>query len=202
MPLRLTVCNLDTKALLAAREITCPGGCSQNLVGPAGRFEGDVSLSVDFSVVVPTFRRPQQLSEALDSVSRQGGVATEVIVIDDSPEGSAREVVEGARGRVKYLHNPQPTGGVPSIVRNIGWPHAQGDFIHFLDDDDRVPDGHYLAVKAALTSRPEVGLVFGHVEPFGDCAPDKLMRERRFFANAAKRAAKCVRFGPRWAFAG
>jgi glycosyltransferase involved in cell wall biosynthesis len=164
---------------------------------------GASAIPVDFSVIVPTFRRPRELAEALASVLNQEGVTVEAIVVDDSPEGSAREIVEGVRsGRVKYVHNPQPTGGVPSVVRNLGWPHAQGDFIHFLDDDDRAPEGHYSAAKEALTSHPEVGLVFGRIEPFGDCSPDQLMHERHFFADAARRASACERFGPRWAFAG
>jgi len=159
-------------------------------------------VAVDVSVIVPTFRRPEALSEALSSVLRQKGASVEVIVVDDCPDGSARPVAEAAEGRVRYFHNPRPTGGVPSIVRNLGWPHAEGRFIHFLDDDDLAPPGHYSAVREAFDSRPHVGVVFGPVEPFGDCPVDQLMHERRFFLDAARRAATCARFGPKWAFAG
>jgi glycosyltransferase involved in cell wall biosynthesis len=121
-----------------------------------------VDMPVDFSVVIPTFRRPKQLEEAIASVLGQTGVAVEIIVVDDSPEGSARAVVEGvADGRVQYLKNPTPTGGSPSAVRNMGWPIAQGAFIHFLDDDDIVPDGHYAGVKKIFMDHAEVGAVFG-----------------------------------------
>lgn len=159
-------------------------------------------MSVDFSVIVPTFRRPKALAEALNSVLSQDGVAIEVIVVDDSPDGCAREVAEAAKDRVKYIQNPCPTGGVPSVVRNLGWPHAQGRFIHFLDDDDVAPAGHYSAVKQALELRPNIGVVFGSIEPFGDCPTEQLTHERRFFLDAARRAASCARFGPKWAFAG
>ena len=53
-------------------------------------------------------------------------------------------------------------------MRNLGWPLAQGSFIHFLDDDDLAPAGHYSAVKRAFESRPEIGVAFGQIEPFGD----------------------------------
>jgi hypothetical protein len=52
-------------------------------------------------------------------------------------------------------------------VRNLGWPLTRGAFVHFLDDDDIVPGGHYAAVKAAFEQRSSVGLVFGRIEPFG-----------------------------------
>jgi len=158
-------------------------------------------MPIDISVVIPTFRRLEQLGEALESALSQVGVSVEVIVVDDSPEGSAREVVERvADPRVRYLRNPTPTGGVPSIVRNLGWPLATGAYIHFLDDDDIVPNGHYAAIKTAFAEYPAVGVVFGRIEPFGTAPEAQLQHERQFFRDAARRASLCNRFGPRLAF--
>src|SRR5262245_43261401 len=110
---------------------------------------------LDFSVVIPTFRRPGQLAEALNSVLRQREVTLEILVVDDCPEGSAKNIVEGLQdNRVCYLKNPCPTGGVPSVVRNLAWPVASGRFVHFLDDDDIVPEGYYMTVKAIFESQP------------------------------------------------
>jgi GT2 family glycosyltransferase len=163
--------------------------------------QNSFDMSVDISVVIPTFRRPKQLGEAIASVLSQTGVSVEIIVIDDSLEASAQGVAEGVGdARVRYLKNPAPTGGVPSAVRNLGWPLAQGAFIHFLDDDDMVPAGHYAAVKKIFLEHPEVGVVFGRIEPFGDGPEAQLRHEQEFFADAARRALWCSRFGPTWAF--
>lgn len=160
-------------------------------------------MSIDFSVVIPTFRRPRELIEAISSVLRQQDVAIEILVIDDSPEGSAEEAVRGLRdSRIVYLKNPNPTGGVPSVVRNMGWPKANGTFVHFLDDDDIVADGHYAAVKEAFAANPGVGLVFGRIEPFGSGPAAQLDQERRYFADAAGKAEASGRFGSRFAFTG
>jgi GT2 family glycosyltransferase len=160
-------------------------------------------MTMDFSVIIPTFRRPQSLLESIASALNQREVTVEVIVVDDSPEGSAEIPVTGLRdSRVRYLKNPVPTGGVPSIVRNIGWPLATGSFLHFLDDDDVVVDGHYNAAKDAFNRHPAVGLVFGRIEPFGTGPASQLDRERRYFITAAQKAASCERFGPRWAYTG
>lgn len=158
-------------------------------------------MSIDISVVIPTFRRPKPLREAIASALGQTGVSVEIIVIDDSPEASAQEVVERVGdARVRYLKNPAPTGGKPSAVRNLGWPLAQGAFIHFLDDDDVVPEGHYAAVKKVFSEHPEVGVVFGRIEPFGDAPEEQLRHERAFFGDAARRALLCRWFGPKWGF--
>jgi GT2 family glycosyltransferase len=160
-------------------------------------------VSIDVSVVIPTFRRPSELIEAISSVLRQDGATVEVFVIDDSPEGAAEDAVKGlSDSRVTYLKNPNPTGGVPSVVRNIGWPLANGTFVHFLDDDDIVADGHYAAVKAAFAANPAIGLVFGRIEPFGCGPPAQLDHERLYFADAARRAALSGQFGSRFAFTG
>jgi cellulose synthase/poly-beta-1,6-N-acetylglucosamine synthase-like glycosyltransferase len=126
-----------------------------------------------------------------------------MLVVDDSPEGGAESVVAGLRDvRISYMKNPRPTGGVPSAVRNLAWPHATGHFVHFLDDDDIVPSGHYRAVSAAFDRRPDVGLVFGRIEPFGTGPDVQLRHERQFFARAAGVAVQCNRFGNKLAFAG
>src|SRR5207245_6910763 len=115
----------------------------------------------------------------------------------------AREGVVGLNdGRVSYLRNPHPTGGVPSVVRNLAWPRTLGTFVHFLDDDDIVPEGHYAAVKAAFQRHAEVGLVFGRIAPFGVGPETQLRHEQQYFADAARNALICRRFGPRWAFTG
>jgi glycosyltransferase involved in cell wall biosynthesis len=159
-------------------------------------------MSIDISVVIPTFRRPRPLGEAIASVLGQAGVSVEIIVIDDSPEASAQGVVESlGDARVRYLKNPVPSGGMPSVVRNLGWPLAQGAFIHFLDDDDIVPEGHYAAATKAFSERPDVGVVFGRIEPFGEAPEQQMQHEHAYFAKAARRAQLASRLGPRWGFA-
>ena len=159
-------------------------------------------MSVDVSVIIPTFRRPQLLRETIASVIGQTGVEVELIVVDDSPEGSAEKIVQSVGDRrVSYRKNPAPTGGKPGVVRNLGWPSATGKLCHFLDDDDLVPEGHYRRVIDTFGKNPEVGVVFGKVEPFGDSVSHSLEHEQRYFSDAARRARSCTRFGPRLAFA-
>lgn len=157
----------------------------------------------DFSVIIPTFRRPGELVESIASALGQREVSVEILVIDDSPEGSAEVIARSFQDpRVIYVKNPSPTGGVPSVVRNLGWPLARGEFIHFLDDDDIVVDGHYAAAKAAFATDPSIGLVFGRIEPFAQRPSEQLDHEQQYFAEAARKAALSRRFGPRLAFVG
>ena len=144
--------------------------------------------SPDITVLIPTFRRPALLREAIDSALAQQGVSVEIVVVDDSAEGGARDTVASiADARITYLHNDPPSGGRPALVRNAGLHLARGRFIHFLDDDDRAVPGFYRAAVTAFEANPNKGVVFGGIEPFGD-DPKALAHERAFFADAGRRA--------------
>ncbi len=159
-----------------------------------------MAYAYDVSVVIPTFRRPGPLKEAIESVLAQP-VRVDVIVVDDSPERSAESVAQGfGDAPVRYLANPSPTGGWPSRVRNLGLPLARAPLVHFLDDDDRVPAGHYLKVVDTFAMNPEVGVVFGVVSPFS-ANGEAIAHELEFFASSAKRAKAAARLGPKLGFA-
>jgi len=155
-------------------------------------------LTSDLSVIIPTFRRPVELVEAITRVLAEQQIRLEVIVVDDSPEGSARNAVASiADSRVRYLNSERPSGGKPALVRNQGWPHATGRFVQFLDDDDLPDVGAYTAMIGALEANSGKGVVFGRVEPFGN-DPHELQLQEAYFNNATKRARFSNRFGLRW----
>ena len=140
---------------------------------------------VDVSVVIPTFRREKQVLGAIRSALCQDGVG-----LDDSPEASARDgVLAIADERLTYLVRPQPSGGRPALVRNDGAQRARGSYLYFLDDDDELQPDTLRTLRAALDARPEAGMAFGAVEPFGD-DPVKLAQQRAYFANARRVAGR------------
>ena len=155
---------------------------------------------IDVSVVIPTFRRRELLLEAIQSVLRQEGVSVEVIVVDDSPEGSARDAVETLRdSRVRYFQSETTSGGKPALVRNLGANKATGRFIHFLDDDDLVAQKYYRDAIAAFEAHADCGVVFGQIQPFAVPDSPDLVHERQFFNTAARRTRFWSSLGSRWA---
>jgi glycosyltransferase involved in cell wall biosynthesis len=141
------------------------------------------------SVVLPTFRREGLLSEAVASALVQRGILLEVIVADNSPEGSARSVLEAIPDpRMRYVHVP-PCEGRVGRVRNAGARDARGPFVLFLDDDDLLPPGALRALADALDEHPDAGLAFGVIEPFGPNAA-RVAEEARYFEDAAARARR------------
>lgn len=145
----------------------------------------DAATAPLVSVVIPTFRREAMAAEAVRSALAQTGVSLEVIVLDDSPEGSARAAIEGIGDpRVRYVHREVPSGGNPALVRNEGLKMARGEFLHFLDDDDVFREGALAAAVEGLR-RTNAGVAVGLVEPFGP-DPAAVRKEKQYFADGER----------------
>lgn len=84
-----------------------------------------------FSVVVPTYGRPQFLSEALESVRSQRLEDWECIVVDDA---SPDPVTVPDDPRVRVVR--RSVNGGAAAARNTGIEEATGEVVCFLDDDD------------------------------------------------------------------
>ena len=146
----------------------------------------------DFLVIVPTYRRPELLAEALKSALAQSGASKCIIVVDDCPNGSAQQTTAGIDAALIYLKNPNPSGGWPAKVRNFGFDASvrlgvKARFVHFLDDDDIVPYGHYERVKRAFAAHQDIGVVFGSMRPFCVFSEDAQRRKRQEAQLRAKR---------------
>jgi GT2 family glycosyltransferase len=144
-------------------------------------------------VIIPTYHREQSVVRAVQSVLDEAVPGLEVLVIDDSPDGTARPAVASIGDeRVAYLTMPEPTGGRPALVRNLGIERARGTFLYFLDDDDCVAPGALASLLGALHRKPRAGVAYGTVRCVG---PDVAKRDEynRWFTWAA-RTSRRVRF--------
>jgi len=109
------------------------------------------------SIIVPCHNGARFLPEALDSAFAQTHPAIEVIVVDDGSTDGTPAVLERYAGRVRALR--QPNRG-PSAARNAALEIARGDYIAFLDADDRFLPDKVARQAAVLDARPDVGLVY------------------------------------------
>lgn len=97
---------------------------------PARSADDDDAPTV--SVVIPTYYRNDRLSGAIESARAQDH-PTEILVVDDSGEGHARSVVPED---VTYVELDRNIGSNPA--RTVGAERATGEYVQFLDDDDRL----------------------------------------------------------------
>ena len=90
-----------------------------------------------FSVVVPTYERPDDLRRCLNALKpekQQDGPSYELIVTDDSRSDLCRILVEKEFPQVSWGKGKQ---NGPAGNRNAGVARAQGEWIVFIDDPNR-----------------------------------------------------------------
>lgn len=94
------------------------------------------------SIVIPTYRRPSALADAIGSIQAQTWPDWEAIVVDDNdPAGGHRRETERFMARyreeprIRYLRHDRNRGAPQA--RNTGLRAARGEYVAFLDDDDR-----------------------------------------------------------------
>ena len=98
------------------------------------------------SIIIPTYKRPNDLIRAIESVLSQSYKNIEIKVVDDNnpdtPERKETEILMKQfkdQERVEYIQHENNKGG--SAARNTGWKKSKGEYITFLDDDDEIsPD--------------------------------------------------------------
>ena len=112
------------------------------------------------SVIIPGYRAPEHLNQALASVARQSFGDFEIIVVDD---GSGGDVVAQYRlpDRARLLRRPQSHGGA-AAARNEGIRAARGAFLALLDQDDLWLPEKLERQLASLEEHPEAGLTSCH----------------------------------------
>ncbi len=113
------------------------------------------------SVIIPVKNGTNYLGEALESLRRQN-LNLEIIVVDDGSTDATAELAEKAGCVV--LRHPVSRGQV--AAKNTGIAAAKGEYILFLDHDDKVRDGALRTMLDALQEAPEASAVQAMVKDF------------------------------------
>src|SRR5829696_736905 len=113
------------------------------------------------SVVIPCYNQARFLGEAIESVLSQGYTGFEIIVVDDGSKDGTQEVAAGyakENSRVRLIS--QENRGL-AAARNRGLAEARGEYVVFLDSDDRLVGGALEVGVRELEAHPECAFVSG-----------------------------------------
>ncbi|TAJ43693.1 glycosyltransferase family 2 protein [Methanofollis fontis] len=108
---------------------------------PKKEFEGknsSLAMNSCVSVIIPTYNRGNRITNAIDSVLNQTYRNIELIIVDDGSTDNTEDIVSmyiNKDERVKYIKHEYNKGG--SSARNTGIKHSYGQYVCFLDSDDK-----------------------------------------------------------------
>ncbi|HEX2188971.1 MAG TPA: glycosyltransferase family 2 protein [Longimicrobiaceae bacterium] len=111
------------------------------------------------SVIVPAYNYGRYLREAIESIQAQDVDDLEIVVVDNASTDDTREVlasIPDPRLRVLTLEVNRGLSG----AFNHAMDNVAGDYVAYLDADDRWRPGKLRRQLEVLESEPEVGVVF------------------------------------------
>lgn len=122
------------------------------------------------SVIVPTYRRPDQLLACLEGLRRQTRPAHQVLAIHRADDAATVAALAGfdASGLALQTVTVSQPGVVAAL--NRGLDHADGDIVA-MTDDDAIPQPDWIARLAAAYADPALGAVGGRDQCFFDGRP-------------------------------
>lgn len=102
------------------------------------------------------------LGSAIDSVMQQLNSNHELIIVDDGSTDKTEEVILSAKSRysqpITYIYKDNSG---PASARNLGFKHAQGEFIIFLDADDQLTDDALEKITLHIESNTHSKFIIG-----------------------------------------
>jgi glycosyltransferase involved in cell wall biosynthesis len=134
-------------------------------------------MSVEVSVIIPTYNRSSFLIQAVESVLDQSFRNFELLIIDDGSIDETKDILKRFGERINYIY--QEHKGV-SKARNLGIKLSKGRFISFLDSDD-------LWKKEKLARQIEV---FNQNKELMICYTNEIWIRKGRFVNPKKKHQK------------
>lgn len=106
-----------------------------------------------FSIIVPVYNRPDEISDLLSSLAAQTDKGFETIIVEDGSTVVCRNQCEAHidDARVKYFYKDNEGR---SIARNHGMDRASGDFFIFVDSDCILPPDYIAKLRKSLADAP------------------------------------------------
>jgi glycosyl transferase family 2 len=162
--------ELGVRAVLAGGSRAAVGAVRVRRREPAPAEEATPLVSV----VIPCWNQAHYLGEAIESVLAQSHPRLEIVVVDDGSRDNSFEVAS-RYPCVRALR--QPNSGV-AIARNRGLAATVGEFVAFLDADDRLLPRALEVGVGVLSAQPQAAFAAGRPRDIG--------REGRVVREAAQ----------------
>jgi succinoglycan biosynthesis protein ExoM len=153
------------------------------------------------SVCIATYRRPDRLEAVLSDLAKQTLPPNQVVVVDNDAAASARVIVDkhrasGVSYQVDYAVQPERN---IALTRNRTVNLASGEWIAFIDDDERAPQ-RWLEQLLECARQHSADGVLGPVEPVVPDTAPRWIRSGRFYdfprtQTGAKVPLNHMRFG-------
>lgn len=114
------------------------------------------------STIIPVYNSEKYIEEALKSVINQTYKPYEIIIVNDASEDATLNKCENLKNlhdNIKIIDLNKNVG--VSNARNIGIENATGDYIHFVDADDKIELNMYEEIQKEIKTEKSDLIITG-----------------------------------------
>ncbi len=155
------------------------------------------------SVIMPVFNAEKYLNDILTDLLGQTYDNMEIIIVDGGSIDLSWKIIQEFSKKDERIRAIQVENSGPSKSRNIGLDVSLGDYIRFIDADDRIPKNSIQEMKEAMENE-DVDLIIGNYRIFpeqnyytGELKENKVVNIREFTKEFI-RNMKSFYYGVTW----
>lgn len=130
-------------------------------------------MTTKVSIIIPVYNVAPYVEDCIRSVMNQTMTeGVECIIVDDCGQDNSMEIVErivaGYKGYIDFriLHHDHNRG--LSAARNTGIDSAKGEYIYYLDSDDKIVPDCIEKLVSSVKKHPDSQIVFAGAEASAD----------------------------------
>ena len=125
-------------------------------------------MSIDFSIVIPTYNSEKFLSETIESIKIQDrSIKIELIFSDGGSKDSTLKIIEKLdQDNLSKIVLHDQVG--MTVALNQGFKRAQGKYLSYLNSDDKLNSNALLSIKKNFEENNNYEWIIGLCDNFGN----------------------------------
>ena len=112
--------------------------------------------NIKLSIIIPVYNVKDYLRRCLDSVKAQMQEEVEVIIYDDASTDGSTEILKEYFDNERWEFYRSDKNRGLSFARNEGMAHAHGEYVTFLDSDDKYCDSAVQTMLDAIKLNKDI----------------------------------------------
>ncbi|MCC9601228.1 glycosyltransferase family 2 protein [Stieleria sp. JC731] len=112
------------------------------------------------TTIIPVFNRASMIADCVESVIKQSYRPIQIILVDDGSTDSTPKVLEGLQQQFSCIDIVSQENAGPGAARNAGLKISRGEFIQYLDSDDRLHAEKFKHQVRTLQDNPNAGVCY------------------------------------------
>ena len=137
------------------------------------------------SIIVPVYNVREWISECLDSIASQDATNFETILVDDGSSDDSLEILRRYEKENPLFHVYEKENGGLSSSRNFGMKMARGEYIFFLDSDDKLFDEKCVSFMQKEIEKGDIDILSFDGESFFES--EELRKKNPYYVTAYHR---------------